>query len=502
MDYDNTDSATLDDMTIPHRTLLLATVPLFVAAAVGYVLVPLSVAVGRRPVLLATGVFTWSGALWAAMCGESFAQHLAARAFVAVGAAASSILVPLVAAHDLVFLHQRHTVVAILVAVQAIVSGAASLAAPYATVQCDWHWLYFVLATAGFVAWLAVFALVPESRWMQRTAAQLSGVGTAASCNCNNNNNSISSLSSASDMSIINAPCYADAPRCIDYAYGSRSLWTDVGILPGPAFRLEIAKARASVLDLARTALLPAVLWGAILNAALLAVQQAMVQQTAAAMLEQGLPLAQTGIGAALALMGGGLLTVFFAGPVAGTLSLAITRYMRKNREAEHNLAVLVMPILLAVIACFLFGIAAQKDLSWTTLAAATWMGTLAMLMVLSSSTVLLIESYPNWAGPCLAHAGGGLRLLAAGVLLQGNTAAGLISRHGLLGAWASYAEVLIVVSLGLPALAWGGRWVRTWAAGTVIGSRDEYKTAHRRSFSSSSTISSLPRALTSRGRA
>ncbi|EFX00572.1 major facilitator superfamily MFS-1 [Grosmannia clavigera kw1407] len=193
------------DVLLPTGTVLpatsqmalLATVPLFVAAVAGYVLVPLSVAVGRRPVLLLAGACTWAGALWAGLSSYSpvlspFVQHVAARAVMAVGAGAASVLVPLVAAHDLVFLHQQHTALVAVVACHAVTTAVISAATPYVAAFYDWRWMYFILAALGFVAWLLLVALVPETRWTQRTTAELSGVCSGSS------------------------PRYADEPQTLD----------------------------------------------------------------------------------------------------------------------------------------------------------------------------------------------------------------------------------------------------------------------------------------------
>lgn len=57
-----------------------------------YFLVPLTIAIGRRPVLLATGAMAWSGGLWAGY-STSLDSHLAARAFQGLGAGAVEVLV-------------------------------------------------------------------------------------------------------------------------------------------------------------------------------------------------------------------------------------------------------------------------------------------------------------------------------------------------------------------------------------------------------------------------
>lgn len=84
---------------------MLATIPLLTNGIASYLLVPLSIAIGRRPVLLMTAVLAWAGGLWAGL-STSLESHLAARAVMGLGAGAVEALIPLIV-QDMVFIHQR-----------------------------------------------------------------------------------------------------------------------------------------------------------------------------------------------------------------------------------------------------------------------------------------------------------------------------------------------------------------------------------------------------------
>lgn len=84
---------------------MLATIPLLTNGIASYLLVPLSIAIGRRPVLLLTAVLAWAGGLWAGL-STSLESHLAARAVMGLGAGAVEALIPLIV-QDMVFIHQR-----------------------------------------------------------------------------------------------------------------------------------------------------------------------------------------------------------------------------------------------------------------------------------------------------------------------------------------------------------------------------------------------------------
>jgi MFS family permease len=98
------------------RVTLLTSLPLLTNGISSYFLVPLSIAVGRRPVLLACGVMAWVGGLWAGF-SQSLDSHIAARCLQALGAGAVEALAPLII-QDIMFIHQRNRAMSSMWAVQ------------------------------------------------------------------------------------------------------------------------------------------------------------------------------------------------------------------------------------------------------------------------------------------------------------------------------------------------------------------------------------------------
>jgi len=85
---------------------MLATLPLLTNGVSSYFLVPLSIAIGRRPLLILCGLLAWVGGLWAGM-SKSLDSHLAARCLQGLGAGAVEALIPLMV-QDIVFIHNRN----------------------------------------------------------------------------------------------------------------------------------------------------------------------------------------------------------------------------------------------------------------------------------------------------------------------------------------------------------------------------------------------------------
>ncbi len=95
---------------------LLSTVPLLANGIASYFLVPLSIAIGRRPVLIATATCSWAGGFWAG-ASQSLNQHIAARVLHGLGSGAVEALLPLIV-QDMVFIHQRNKAIAAIFATQ------------------------------------------------------------------------------------------------------------------------------------------------------------------------------------------------------------------------------------------------------------------------------------------------------------------------------------------------------------------------------------------------
>jgi MFS family permease len=150
---------------------LLASLPLLTNGISSYFLVPLSISIGRRPVLLFCGILAWSGGFWAGF-SKSLESHIAARCVQGIGAGAVEALIPLTV-QDLVFIHQRNRAMSSIWATQGLIIVSLGIASPVIVVNLSWRYLYYITATLAVVAWFCLVAFLPETRW-QRTKEELS----------------------------------------------------------------------------------------------------------------------------------------------------------------------------------------------------------------------------------------------------------------------------------------------------------------------------------------
>lgn len=144
---------------------LISTLPILVNGVASYILVPLSMAVGRRPVILFAGVMAWAGGLWAGF-SQSLDSHIAARVFQGFGAGAVEALIPLIL-QDMLFINQRNTAFSLVSAGQGLFIVAIGLTSPIIVVRLSWRYIYYITAITGIVVWIAMIFLVPETRWVR-----------------------------------------------------------------------------------------------------------------------------------------------------------------------------------------------------------------------------------------------------------------------------------------------------------------------------------------------
>jgi MFS family permease len=248
----------------------------------------------------------------------------------------------------------------------------------------------------------------------------------------------------------------------LDYgSYPAPTLWTYVGVFQNG---FEWKNAAISMLDTLRTTFFPAVVWCVLANTVYIVANQAVGQIAAFALLAQGWQFQYIGL-SVLPFFAASILVYVFAGPVADRISNAVTKWNGGGREAEHHLANLVVPFVAGVAGCFIFGYSAQQNLHWAVLLVGSFLIIFGFLTVMSVLNVFIIESYPMWAGPVLVNVSS-LRIIIA--FFFATQATIWIMEKGPMQTFAIYAEVMIVLSLGIPLLYFFGKKLRRWTAGKV----------------------------------
>lgn len=153
------------------RVYLIGSLPILMIGIANFIFVPLSISIGRRPVMLGAGIVAIAGVIWAGN-SESLNSHIAARAFQALGSGTVESLIPFII-QDMVFYHQRNMAVSSVFGAQGFIIAIYGVVSPYIIVYASWRWVYFITAIATGLLLIGVFFILPETRF-DRTPEEIS----------------------------------------------------------------------------------------------------------------------------------------------------------------------------------------------------------------------------------------------------------------------------------------------------------------------------------------
>jgi len=343
----------------------LATFPLLVIGVSNLFLVPLAIAIGRRPVVVFTGIMAIAGASWAGE-SNSLATHVAARCIQAVGAGSVESLIPFII-QDIIHVHQRNTWISGAFACQGLVIIAIGFSAPYMIVNLSWRWLYHITAIAASFFLLGIIAFLPETRW-PRTRAEMNGI-----------------------------------PRDDAHIHYSPRTWkTDLSVWTGAAWK----KGAMAFLDTMQTFFYPSILFVTLLNGSVIAAVFAAGFTAAPALLTVPWNWPFDHIGLCLVPV---LIAALFVGVTTGPVADWFANLIAKKRGAripENQLINLFLPWACSLLGALLFGISAQhkERYHWIVFLLGLAFMAFGFLGTSTITTVYVLECYPHIAGPALVN--------------------------------------------------------------------------------------------------
>ncbi|KAF2164263.1 hypothetical protein M409DRAFT_68115 [Zasmidium cellare ATCC 36951] len=345
---------------------LLASLPVLMMGVANLILIPLAISIGRRPVVILSGLIAIGGALWAGHSG-SLGSHIGARAVQAIGAGTVESLIPFII-QDMVFVHQRNTWISGIFAAQGIIIIALGISAPYIIIYLNWRWVYYMTAAAAGFFLLGVIAFMPETRW-HRTRAEMNGVP------------------------VIN-PAASQEKRSFKY---------DIALTHG---KTEWRKGWNAFIDTLRTFFYPQIFFITMLNSAMIACAFAAGYTVAPALLTQpwSWPFLHVGlclIPLLIAAVATGIVTGYFADWTANLVAKK-----RGKRVPENQLLNLALPTVCALVGSVIFGIAGEHPADYSAYLFLFALGLMAFgfLGANTIGAVYVLECYPHLAGPALVN--------------------------------------------------------------------------------------------------
>ncbi|KAI9662568.1 MAG: hypothetical protein M1821_008735 [Bathelium mastoideum] len=419
------------------RVYLLTSLPLLTNGLSNYFLVPLAVAIGRRPVLLLCGALAWAGSLWAGS-STSLNSHIAARCVQGLGAGTVEALVPLVV-QDFVFIHRRNTAISAVWSWQAAIIVTIGIAAPYVVAELDWRWLYYILGILGTFSWVLLLLFVPETRWM-RTSEELNG------------------------ESPYPLPAGQYRPPLDPARYGKRNFKSNFGILTG---KYDWNWAGSALLNTMKSALFPNIIWMVLVNSIFMSITNSAYQLGAPVLLAANWPFKHLGLGI-LPIACAMPCVWFYGGVFTDWLSNYMAKRRNGRREPEVHLLALALPLVCGVIGCLLFGAGGQYVTTqpWWILLFGIFFIAFAFLATVTITSVYVVESYPEWAGPVLVNVSSFRCIIGFAFAFK---VSDWVQDRGYFGCFGIYAGVLAILALGLPVVYLTGKRIRKYT-GRFVG--------------------------------
>jgi MFS family permease len=158
------------------KTSDLVTWPAFFMGVGNLIAIPLSYAIGRRPIYLFSSILLSFGCLWCAK-SRTLASHIAGRDIMSIAAGTCEALCPIIV-HEIFFLHERGRVIAAYSALQTVGTAALIVASPYiaSASHLGWRWWYGIFGCVGAVIAVLSIIFVKETKY-ERSNAALKGEG-------------------------------------------------------------------------------------------------------------------------------------------------------------------------------------------------------------------------------------------------------------------------------------------------------------------------------------
>ncbi|KAH6708746.1 major facilitator superfamily transporter [Leptodontidium sp. MPI-SDFR-AT-0119] len=428
----------------PLRIDLLSSVPSLFWGIGALIWVPLSMAIGRRPVFIFCSILL---TLSTAMAGFSrnFRTHLAARCFQGfAGSISPSTMILMIL--DVTFIHQRPRTIALF---WCLCDGMSNICLAFTsyilTAGGSWRAFYWVWLGPCFLTILLALVWSPET-YFQRPPMAFDG--------------HIIAQSEIGKITVYNSweevpggKPMPDEPKVRTTSEFLKNIlfWNRTTIGGWPVIK-------AFPRQIMICALNPLILWVLVLNSFVFGGMVVTCATYVSVLMappynftdnEIGLVKFSPFIGSLLAFPASGILTTWFA-------KILATRN-RGVHEPEHYLPSFILPVVTSSISLSLFGIAVEREWDWGWIIFFVGLDYFSVLSMFTSNTLWVTEAFPRWAGAALTVVGGGAYALS---FVLGSTIVPWINSQGIGNTYVELGILTWLVGLfGFPVNFWGKRF-------------------------------------------
>ena len=440
--------------------------PTLTLGVAAFIWIPLSLAIGRRPVFLLCTVIMLLATLWAGVSG-SFRQLLAAACLqgFAGGLAMSTVrcllppngpktmLIPkiLLMIIDITFIHERPNAIAIFWSLGSVIALILlSLVPEISSAGGSWRAFYIVWTIPSALAFLLAFFFYPET-YFQRPAVAFDGHILVQSAT--------EKVQIYEDWnSVPGGKSLPDLPQNPNFLFKLKEL-AHFGTVHGgwKAMGLCYPQILMCIIN-------PLILWVALLNAVVFGAMMSIGMTYTRLLFSPPYSLPMNVIALVnLAAAAGALL----AWPASGLLISKISKRLAVRnagvRDAEHYLPAFILPVLTGSASVILYGVAGQYQLHYLFIYISYTLNTFATIGLGIANTLWVTEAFPRWAAPALVIVGGGSYVTSFAMsftILPWMRKEGFMRENVEIG-----VLILVVGCLGIPVARWG-KGVRLWIHG------------------------------------
>ncbi|OLN86163.1 putative MFS-type transporter C1271.10c-like protein 6 [Colletotrichum chlorophyti] len=357
---------------------------------------PIAVAVGRRPVILASNVLLFLAAILCAT-NDDYYWHLGGRMLVAFSAAQCQALALLIT-QDIYFLHQRARVFQVYASAEVLLNSSFVIASSYVADAFGWRSWYWLFAGLSGVAMVLTFLFVPETAYDRPMEAFMS---TSPSDTSN------LLPATQTDITVPTGRCRYPVQRYTatdnnQTRYEERNFTSNLQIF---VRKPTWWRCLFCLKQIGQVFLFPHVLWVAISNGLFQGIDISIQMTYAETLVKPPYNWANTSVSL---IQLGQILVALLCVPLIGWLSDYVIRLCaRRNQgihEPEQRLIAWILPMIAALILTLLYGYVLKNPDQYHWMAIVSVVdGFLIVLMGINTvGMAYLIDSHPGFAGAIL----------------------------------------------------------------------------------------------------
>ncbi|KAF9878492.1 hypothetical protein CkaCkLH20_03984 [Colletotrichum karsti] len=387
------------DGITPDQISNLFTFPNLFLGLGNLVSMPIAVAVGRRPVILASNVLLFLAAVLCAT-NRNYYWHLGGR-MVAAFAAAQCQALALLIMQDIYFLHQRARVFQIYASAEVLLNSSLVIASSYMADALGWRSWYWLFAGLSGLAMILTFFFVPETAY-DRPIESFMGSHPSDTRNLLPAQSSTPGYIGRSRSPGPKYTATDDRPSVDLEHYQERTFASNLQIF---VHKPTWSRCWLCLKQIGQVFLFPHVLWVAVNNGLFQGIDISIQMTYAEVLVKPPYNWANTSVSL---IQLGQIVVALLCVPLIGWMSDYVIRVSaRRNHgvhEPEQRLVAWILPMATALVLTVLYGYVLKnpENFHWMSIVSVVDGYLIVLMGVNTVGTAYLIDSHPSFAGAIL----------------------------------------------------------------------------------------------------